>query len=225
MRNGFAVVDPNTGAVEMLAPVDAADPTTRMNDGKCDPEGRFWAGHMPDRAVGNPGRGSLYRLDARGRIARVLSGLSLPNGLDWSPDGATMYFIDTLAFRVEAFDMNPSQGHLSNRRPLVEWPARREPLVAPDGMCVDAEGFLWIAFWGGWCVRRYAPDGKEVGEIRLPVAQVTSCAFGGEGLEHLYITTAAHNLSDRQRRAQPLAGALFYCRPGVSGRPAYAYSG
>lgn len=218
-RTGFAALAPD-GSLTPIAPVEADVPGNRMNDGKCDPQGRFWAGTMPYQDT--PGAGSLYRLGPDHRAQRVLSGLGLANGLGWSPDGKTFYFIDSTTQSVSAYDFDPGDGLLSGHREV----AAIDPADGmPDGMTVDDEGCLWVALWGGGCVRRYRPDGTLAAVVHLPVSQVTSCAFGGHDRGDLYITSAAHQLSDQQLAAGPHAGGLFRCRPGITGPPAIPYAG
>lgn len=204
------------GALTKVADVEADQPDTRMNDAKCDAAGRFWAGTIALDL--HAGGGSLYRMDADRTVTRVLGGLHIPNGMGWSPDNRTMYFIDSFAYCVFAYDFDAGPGTLSNPRRFIEIP---EAEGLADGMTVDAEGYVWVALFGGWALRRYAPDGTLDREIRLPVSQVTSCAFGGEDYTDLYITsatnTATGTLSPEQRAAQPHAGALFRIRPGVKG--------
>lgn len=223
--DGFATFDLHSGEVTVVAAVEEHDPITRMNDGRCDPQGRFWAGTMAYDALKNPGRGSLYCLEPDGSVRKALGDISISNGIDWSPDGRTMYYIDTLRFAVEAFEFDPDQGELGERRTVVEVGAAGEVLVGPDGMTVDVDGGLWVAVYGGSCVRRYSPDGELDMVVELPVTDVTSCAFGGPDLSDLYITSASHWLSPEARAAQPLAGGLFHCRPGVRGRSPVAYAG
>lgn len=213
LAGGFATIDPN--GVTYVAPLPGVENGMRMNDGKCDPAGRFWAATMAHGAA--PGAGTLYRLDGDLVAVPVVDGLSIPNGIDWSPDGRRMYYIDTPTYCIDVFDFDVATGAATNRSTLVRVP---EDYGWPDGMTVDAEGFLWVAFWGGGAVRRYDPAGRVVGRIELPVTQVTSCTFGGPHLDELYITSAAAGLSDEERTAQPFAGALFRCKPGARGRPA-----
>lgn len=220
MRDGFGLFDPQTSDVELARPVEQQVKTNRMNDGKCDSAGRFWAGTMAYDM--SPGAGALYRLDADLQVVRVLDGVSVSNGLAWSRDDRTMYFIDTGAGGVDAFDYNSESGQIDNRRRIIDV-APDDGL--PDGMTIDAEGFLWVAVWDGWCVRRYAPDGTLDLVVELPTAQITSCTFGGPSFDELYITSAADGLSERQRDEQPHAGAIFSVRPGVEGLPPQEFAG
>lgn len=220
LQDGFAALDTATGGVEWLAEVEKDDPTNRMNDGACDSAGRFWAGTMS--FTERTGAGSLYRLDADHRVTRMLGDLTIANGIGWSPDDLIMYYIDSTTGRLDAFDFDAAQGTIANRRTVAEMAL---PGAVPDGLTVDAEGYIWVALWGGWCVRRYAPDGRLDRTIELPVSQVSACAFGGRDLEDLYITSASANLSDERRAREPHAGGLFRCRPGVRGLPVHAYGG
>lgn len=212
VRDGFAVFQ--HGQVEIVAEVEAEHVENRMNDGKVGPDGTFWAGTMALDSA--PGAGALYRLHADHRVDTVLRGLTIPNGIDWSPDGQTMYFIDSGQGSVTAFSYDQQNGAISDPTTLLTIPAEEG---LPDGMTVDAAGYLWVAVWGGAVVRRYAPDGTLAASVTLPISQVTSCAFGGPNLQDLYITTASAGLSLAQRAEQPQAGALFRVRPGVVGRP------
>jgi sugar lactone lactonase YvrE len=220
LRDGFAVLDTASGTVEMLAEVERDVPGNRMNDGACDSMGRFWAGTMP--TAENGPTGALYRLERDHRVVKMLDRVTIANGIAWSPDDRTMYYIDSPTLGVDLFDYEPGSGSLANRRRLVSIDL---PGAVPDGMTVDAEGYLWVALWGGWSVRRFAPDGTLDRVIPLPVSQVSACAFGGPDLRDLYITTAANNLTAERRTHEPLAGGLFRCRPGVTGLPARVYLG
>jgi sugar lactone lactonase YvrE len=220
VRDGFGRIDAETGRFEMIAEVEADRPDMRMNDGKCDASGRFWAGTMAlDK---RPGAASLYRLDPGGRVETMLRDVTISNGLDWSPDGRRMYYIDTPTRRIDVFDYERETGGIRNRRPLVEIPRDEGH---PDGMTLDAEGFLWVALWGGGALRRYSPEGALDRVVPLPVTHPTSCAFGGPDLADLYITSARVALSEDERARQPHAGGVFRCRPGVVGRPANAFAG
>lgn len=197
-------------------------PGNRFNDGKCDPQGRFWAGSMDFDAVAPTG--TLYRFDADARCTPQDSGFPVCNGPAWSLDGRTLYFNDTVGARTLSYDFDPVSGGVSGRRVWREWDRDAEGL--PDGMTTDAEGCLWIAHWGGSSVTRHDPVGGELlARIELPVTQVTSCAFGGPQLRTLFITSAAVGLDAAQRAAQPLAGGLFAVDVDVAGLPAAVYGG
>ncbi len=199
----------------LLHRVDTDPPGGRFNDGKADPWGRFWAGTMLD----DPHEaGGFYRLDPDGSLHQVLDRVSCSNGLGWSPDGRTMYYVDTQTGGVDAFTHDPDTGRIADRRQLVAidrgW---------PDGLTVDAEGCLWVALWDGWGIRRYAPDGTLLSTVEVPAQRVTSCAFGGPDLSTLYITTATVGLRDLTD--QPTAGSLFACSPGVVGQAPGEWAG
>jgi sugar lactone lactonase YvrE len=217
---GFCSLDPDTGAMSVLAAVEGDDDATRMNDGKVDPAGRFWAGTMGD---GTEPVGSLYRLDADLSVRPMVSGITIANGLGWSPDASTMYYIDTPTLTVDAFDFDVASGELENRRILVD--LRSADVGGPDGMAMDAEGCLWVATWGSGAVRRFSPEGDPLEVVDVPTSATSSCAFGGPDLEDLYITTATHTLTDADRAAQPHAGGLFRYRPGVRGLPVPEFGG
>jgi sugar lactone lactonase YvrE len=219
LQNGFYVL-PEEGEPELIAPVEASDPATRFNDGETDPQGRLWAGTMGWHA--EPGLGSLYRLDVDGRVTRMVEGVSISNGLGWSPDGLTMYYVDTPTYRVDRFDFDPASGDISDRREFV---TIRHGRGRPDGLTVDSEGAVWVATWPGYAVHRYLPDGSLDAVIPLPVSNVSSCEFGGPDLRDLYITTAWELLSEEEHAAQPLAGSLFRTRLEVPGRPRVPFAG
>lgn len=214
VERGFVLED-SAGDVHAL-PEAWADPTVRMNDGGCDPDGRFYCGSMAyDQARG---RGSLYRLDADGTVSVQLTGATISNGLAWSPDGSNAYYIDTPTRRVDIFDYAPDTG-LTGRRTLVEI---ADGAGSPDGMTVDAEGSIWVALYGGSAVHRYRPDGVLDGVVELPVSKVTACTFGGDGLDQLFITTSREHLAEG---VEPGAGAVFMCTPGVVGVPVAEFAG
>jgi sugar lactone lactonase YvrE len=212
--NGFHSANPATGETRLIAAVEADRPANRMNDGYVDARGRFWAGTMNMNRVRH--EGTLYRLDADGSVSPMVTGVSTSNGIDWSPDNRTAYYVDTPTGRVDIFDFDIATGALSHRRPFVEIAS---DAGSPDGLIVDAEGFVWLCLWKGAAVRRYAPDGRLDTVIPMPVTQVTKCAFGGPDLDELFITTAWIGLTEIQRAEQPLAGAMFRARPGVKGKP------
>jgi sugar lactone lactonase YvrE len=191
-----------------------------MNDGNCDSAGRFWAGTMGLNE--EPGAGALYRLDPDLNVTKVLDAVTISNGIDWSLDDSLMYYVDSDTFCVDVFDFDPDAGAISNRRAFVSVSAADG---LPDGLTVDSEGYVWVAFWGGSCVRRYAPDGSLDLVVSLPTRHVTSCAFGGAGLDELYITSATEGLTEADLAQEPHAGALFRCKPGVVGRPEHVFLG
>lgn len=217
---GFEAFDPDRGERSLLVAADADNPLTRMNDGKCDPAGRFYAGTMA--YDGAAGAGAFYRLDPDLAVTKLFGDTTISNGLAWSADGATLYYIDSMTHRVDAFDVDLATGALDGRRPFVHIDAT--PGV-PDGMCIDEDGFLWVALFDGAAVHRYSPSGDLDRIVEVPALQVTCCAFGGPDYDELYITTAAQNMSDEDRRLQPDAGSMFRLRPGVAGPPPYPFSG
>ena len=220
VRDGFARLDLDTGRLTFVAHVELDKPGQRMNDGACDAAGRFWAGTMCMQE--RPGLGALYRLDPDGSTHTMIAGVSISNGIDWSPDQSRMYYVDSPTQRIDVFDFEPIDGAISNRRALAGIDAADG---SPDGLTVDAEGAIWLALWGGAAIRRYLPDGRLDRVVHLPVTHPTTCAFGGPDLTDLFITSATIRLSEAERRAQPLAGAILRYRPGVSGRAAHAYAG
>ncbi len=220
MPDGVWITDSDAGPTRRLAPIEPDDPRTRMNDAKCDAMGRLWVGSMDHDEM--PGAGSLYRVDPGGSVERVLVDVTVSNGIGWSPDGRRMYYIDSPTRRVDVLDYDLATGRATGRRALIELP---DGPAQPDGLTVDADGFLWVALWDGWSVRRYSPSGNLDRVVELPVARVTSCAFGGPDLADLYITSATARLSASELANQPLAGALFVVRPGVRGIVATPFGG
>lgn len=198
-------------SISALCDPEPAQRGNRFNDAKIDREGRLWAGTM-DRAE-QQASGALYRLDANLRCTRIDEGYRVTNGPAFSLDGRTMYHTDSALQRVYAFDL-AEDGTVSNRRTFAQFGAGDG---YPDGMTVDKEDCLWIAFWDGWCVRRFAPDGKRIAQIDLPVQKPTSCAFGGAKLDQLFITSARRDLSKTALKEQPCAGGLLRIEPGVAG--------
>lgn len=194
---------------------------TRANDGACDPAGRFLVGTLaPDteRACG------LYRIDGRDRVTTLIEEVNLSNGLDWSPDGRTFYYVDTPTYRVDAFDYDPATAAMTNRRTFLDLGTAGpdgEPLpLRPDGLTVDAEGGIWVAIARGSQVRRFDPDGRLDRVVTLPTRFITSCAFGGPDLAELYITSGRFAMTEEEIAAEPLAGAVFRVNPGISGKVA-----
>ncbi len=220
VRNGFAKVNIETESVEEVNTVEAHLIENRFNDGKCDPAGRFWAGSMS--MTGNECTGNLYSLEEDLSVTPKLKGIGCSNGLAWSLDYSTFYFIDTSTQQVMAFDYNIKDGSISNPQLVIQIPKEEG---YPDGMTIDTEGMLWIAIWNGWKVMRWNPyNGKLMDSFFLPVSKVTSCTFGGPTLEDLYITSAKTGLSENELEEQPLAGSLFVINQcGYKGLNAFRY--
>jgi sugar lactone lactonase YvrE len=208
-NRGFARLSAD-GSLSPLAAV--APPGARMNDAACDPQGRFWAGTKADEVGG----GALYRLDPSGRTETMLDGLTISNGLGWSPDGGTMYLADSGPGVVYVFAFDGERGAISDRRMLID----ADEVGAPDGLTVDVAGDLWIAIWGGGRVRRYSAEGVLRDDLYVPAEQTTCCAFGGPGLNRLYVTTATEDWSEEQRIADPAAGLVYRFDTDATGRPA-----
>jgi sugar lactone lactonase YvrE len=221
LANGFAEYNLASGKVTILSDPESDLPGNRFNDGKCDPGGRFGAGTM---AYQNPSsQGTLYRMDADHTVHKMLGDIGISNGIVWSHDKRTMYYIDSIAYSVRAFDYDNASGDISHERVVVSVP--REMSV-PDGMAIDADGNLWVAHYGAGCVRCWNPQtGQLIDQIDLPARQITSCAFGGEKLDTLFITSAAQQLDAAALAKQPLAGSLFSVKPGVTGALTYRFAG
>jgi sugar lactone lactonase YvrE len=216
MQNGFYSFDFDSKDLRLIDDPEHHLPENRFNDGKCDPAGRFWAGTMSMN--GGAVRGSLYCLDTDLTVSRMIECVSCSNGLAWSPDEATMYFIDTPTRQVAAYDYQKVTGLIANRRVVIETPSF---LGYPDGMSADQEGMLWICFWHGSRICRWSPKtGKCLQTIDLPVSRPTSCAFGGIDLRDLYITSASVGLECEQ-----YAGAIFSYRADVPGIPIVPFAG
>ena len=219
--DGFALADHDGQRLTRMAEPVIDRSVLRFNDGKPDPWGSFWAGTMAwDEKNGPPC--SLYRLAPDGTVTELLRDVGLSNGLDWTADRRLFYYADSNVGRVDLFDTDPDTGALSARRPFVTVEAAEG---VPDGLTLDAEGCVWLAVWDAGEVRRYTPDGRLDTVVRVPARQVTSVAFGDDDLGTLYITTAREGLTDADRSAQPHAGDIFACRPGVTGRPPFVFSG
>lgn len=213
-RDGFLALDLDTRKVSVIAEVEADRPGNRMNDAACDRTGRMFAGTKAEDDT--PGAGSLYRLDPDHRVTTMLTGVTVSNGIGWSPDESLMYYVDSPTRRVDVLDYDPATGAGGNRRPFAELPSGK---AVPDGLAVDADGGVWVALWDGGTVLRYDLRGQVSAVVTVPVLRPTSCAFGGPCLDVLYITTAAG-----PGRASG-GGGLFACRPGHTGMPANPYRG
>jgi len=213
-ETGLCAFDPETQATEPL-PWPADKPIVdRFNDGKCDPQGRFWVGTMGR----DEPTGSLYRVGPGFEVTEMLSAVRVSNGLCWDESKGLFYYIDSRSRRVDAFDWDGDSGTISGRRTVFRLPDE-EP-GSPDGMTMDVDGRLWVALFRGFGVLCIDPDtGKLLDRIDVPAAKVSACWFGGAGLDELYITTATIGEDAERFREYPLAGSLFVCRPGTSGHP------
>ena len=218
LADGVWTVDPESGAAELFVGL-GEPPDVRSNESKCDPAGRFLVGTM---AFDNSPIGSLYSVEADGSVRRLLDSLSIANGMAWTEDGGTFYYIDSPLRRVDAFDYDLATGAISGRRPYLTFDDR---VAKPDGMSIDAEGGLWIAFWDAGEIRRYGPDRELDVVVRVPATQVTSGVFGGPDLRDLYITSATTELSAEALAEQPHAGGLFHVRAPVPGVLPHRFAG
>jgi len=224
-QDAILALDPETRGLRPLVAFARENPPRRSNDGKPDPAGRLWLGRMTfDHASG---MGSLHRLDRDLGQETVLTGLTIPNGLAWSPDAKSMYFVESISREVRAYDFEAETGEISNGRSFIRiGPAMGLPEAAvPDGLTVDAEGSVWIAVWNGGCVIRVSPAGAIQTRVDLPVTQVSSAAFGGPDLSDLYVTSAREDFTDADAAREPIAGGLFRLRPGVRGLPPHRFAG
>ena len=213
-RDGVYLTATDASAPVILAPIEADDFRNRMNDAKVDPAGRLWAGTMAFDFA--PGAAALYRIDGND-AELILPDLTISNGMDWSPDMSLMYFIDSGTYRVDVMDFDVASGDVSDRRPFSALP---ESSGMPDGLTVDEEGGVWVAYYGAGVVRRFDAQGVWDRTIEVDAPQVTSCCFGGDDLDELFITTARYGMSDAEIDAHPLSGSVFSVKPGVRGRAA-----
>jgi sugar lactone lactonase YvrE len=221
LRSGFTTLDLSTGKLTRLVNPEPNLPGNRFNDGKCDPAGRFLAGTLNDTEV--KACGSLYSLAPDGAVKTLVTGTLTSNGLAWSPDQHTLYYIDTPTLIVMAYDYDPATGEIANPRPVVSVPPE---LGLPDGMTSDVDGMLWVALWGGAKLTRWDPaTGSLVAEIPLPALNVSSCAFGGPDLTDIYVTTAREGMSPEQLAKYPLSGGLFRIRTNIRGMPTFEFGG
>ncbi|MCE4567064.1 SMP-30/gluconolactonase/LRE family protein [Maribellus sp. CM-23] len=220
LQNGIYSLDPETGTKKLLADPEADKPDNRFNDGKCDPAGRLWAGTMS--LVGAKQAGALYRFDPDTSVHKMVDGVGTSNGIVWSADKTKMYYIDTPTRQVMGYDYDNETGAISHPKVAVEIP---EGAGYPDGMTIDEEDNLWVALWGGSAVACFNPEnGDLIRKIEVPAKNVTSCAFGGNDLGTLYITTARESTSEEDLQKFPHAGGVFKIRPGVKGVKAFFFN-
>ncbi len=214
LKDGFYSLNLHNGDIARIhTGIEHDKKNNRFNDGKCDSYGRFWAGTMD--TTGKKAAGSLYYLTPELEVQNVLNNVSISNGLAWSKDNKTMYYIDTPTKEVLAFDFDLELGKISNKRVVISIP---DGQGVPDGMTIDKEGMLWIAQWGGWCVSRWNPvNGELLDRVSLPVSRVTSCTFAGKNLDELYITTASEGLTKEELSKQANAGCIFKVKTDTTG--------
>jgi L-arabinonolactonase len=216
---GFATFDTGSGEFALLHNPEPERPWNRTNDGHVDRAGRFWVGTMDDTQERSSG--AVYRLDSDWTCTRVLDGLGIPNTLISSPDGRVFYVADSREQVMYAYAMSES-GELSHQRIFASTVGE---VCTPDGSAIDEEGYLWNAQWGGWRIVRYAPDGTIDRMVDVPVGQPSSCAFGGDDLRTLFVTSAREGLAPEDLAEQPLAGSLFAFEPGVRGASPTVFGG
>jgi len=222
-NRGFGYWDGVSQNVSLVEHPEADKPFNRFNDGGVDPVGRFWAGTMYEGPhTDNPTEGRLYRFDPDQSVHMLESGLTICNGMGWSPDHKNMYFTDTLRQVIYRYDYDPTSGAIANRCTFFQ---ANESDGYPDGLTVDDQGYVWSAYWGGWKVCRFDPQGQLERTICLPVECPTSIAFGGKDLNEIYITSAWTALSQEQRHTQPNAGDLFRIQLDIHGLPENKFLG
>lgn len=223
LEHGFGSFDPESAEIEVLGDPERDVPNNRFNDGKCDPAGRFWAGTMRIEDHMEIHTGSLYSLETNGKIIKRIGGdIGVSNGIVWSSDASRMYFVDSPTREIFRFDYDLESGDIKNRECIFHAP---DEFGFPDGMTIDTDDKLWVAFWGGWCVAKICPEtSKILAKVSVPVEAPTACAFGGPNHDQLLITTASIGLSQNDRVLQPLAGDLFMANVEAEGvlQPEYA---
>jgi sugar lactone lactonase YvrE len=222
LKKDFALFDPATSKLDRLAAVECDLANNRFNDGKCDPQGRFWAGTM-DAVHWTAPAGHLFRLDANKSVTTMQRDVICSNGSGWSPDGQTMYYTESFRYAVFAYDFDGSDGTIANRRVFAN--IDKDSGGFPDGMTVDSDGYVWSNVVGLGEIHRFDPQGKLERIIKLPVPRATDCTFGGPDLKTLYITTARETMTADQLSAAPLSGSLFAVACEVRGMPTHSYSG
>ena len=217
-RFGFWNFEPDTNKLITLASPKGEPSNNRFNDGKCDPRGRFVAGTMDHNE--QEASGSLYSLSVDGRVKRLLKDVRISNGLAWSPDCKTMYFIDTPTKDVKAFDYDLETGQIANPRVIIHF---ADTFGWPDGMTSDVEGNLWIAMWGGARITRWTPKGKLLEQFAVPALKVTSCVFGGADMDELFITSARVGMDSAALSKYPQSGGVFRMKTDVKGMPTFEF--
>ena len=213
LENGVHKIDIQTGKSNLFTDMKSELLGSRLNDGKCDPSGRFWVGSM--HLEQETGKANLYTITSENILQKKIDSVTISNGIVWTSDKKTMYYIDTPTSTIKEFDYNNETGEISNGKIAVKIPIK---FGFPDGMTIDEENMLWVGMWNGNAVIRFNPKtGKVISKIEVPAHNITSCAFGGENLETLYITSARIDMTEEELIKYPLAGSLFSINPGVKG--------
>ncbi|WP_087520312.1 SMP-30/gluconolactonase/LRE family protein [Polaribacter sp. SA4-12] len=213
LEDGVHKINLKTGESNLFTDMKSELPDSRLNDGKCDPAGRFWVGSMHFNK--EKGKANLYTITSENILEKKIDSVTISNGIVWTSDKKTMYYIDTPTSTIKEFDYNNETGEISNGKIAVEIP---ESLGFPDGMTIDEENMLWVGMWNGNAVIRFNPKtGKVLSKIEVPAHNITSCAFGGENLDILYITTASVDMTEKEIKKYPLAGSVYKVNPGVKG--------
>ena len=215
LEDGIYIINTENGNIKVLSDVEKEMTYNRFNDGKCDPNGNLWVGSMHLEQM--IPMGSVYKISATGETIKMIDSVTISNGIVWTKDATTMYYIDTPTQNIQAFDFDVTTSTLSNERTAVYI---SEAIGFPDGMAIDEEDMLWVGLWNGNAVGRFNPKtGELISKIEVPAHNVTSCAFGGKNLDKLYITTASVDMTEDEKTKYPLAGSLFVADPGVKGVP------
>jgi sugar lactone lactonase YvrE len=217
-ESGLALYDYQEHTIKWLYRLDTGLAGIRFNDGRVDHQGRFWAGTMVE-GESSSADARLYRVDANHQVSRQQDNITISNAICWSPDSTRFYFADSAPQTIYVYDFDAHSGAISKRRVFAETTADSYP----DGAIVDNEGYLWCAHWGGGCVVRYAPDGKQSSTLKVPASQPTCVAFGGQDMDLLFVTSAREALSDEILAREPQAGNLFVFQLPVKGMPASHY--
>ncbi len=220
LQDSLALYDFDSEQIQELIPLEPDLSHNRSNDGACDASGRLWIGTMHWHA--KPDQGTLYRYSGS-TLTGMITPTSVSNGIGWSPDNDTLYYIDSHSPYIRAFDFDLQYGTITNQRIIVHIDL---PGCVADGMCVDSEGMLWVAIWGGSAVHRYNPDtGALIGVVQVPVPHVTNCALGGTGMQQLFITTARAGLTPEELHQFPLSGSLFIANVDIAGSNPFYFTG
>lgn len=213
LEDGIYMLNTNSGNITLLSDVEADMPFNRFNDGKCDPNGNFWIGSMHWEQ--SAPKANLYKVEPTGKATKMLDSVTISNGIVWTGDKKTMYYIDTPTGYIRAFDFDDKTSSISNERIAVVIPVS---LGFGDGMTIDSEDKLWVGLWNGNAVARFDPlTGKLMRKIEVPAHNVTSCSFGGKNFDTLYITTSSLDMTEEETKKYPLAGYVFEVQPGVEG--------